>query len=174
MSRTTTRAAYQDVLDYASSHTDPCKLTVSELLFALQIPRSTLYRAFASHGGVNEFLLSLRLEVGKHLLVTTEDACQEVSQRCGFRSPAHFSRRFLRTNGLSPQVYRHQLGELGTPDAGLVRRGDIVGEQKPPAGSPKPSMSSRRSLRSSRALRLPATGDEQERSPAGSAASPNL
>ena len=85
MNRMSLITVRSDVLGYIFSHTDPCTLTVAELIFALQLPRSSLYRAFTAFGGVNEYLISLRLESSKRLL-SAGMTCGMVSRSCGFKS----------------------------------------------------------------------------------------
>lgn len=99
--------ACAEAINYIESHTDPCAVSVDELLFVLQLPRATLYRAFKSKGGVATFLLSMRLEKAK-LLLSTNLSAKEVAAQCGFKSESNFRLRFLTRYGETPGVYRRR------------------------------------------------------------------
>lgn len=116
---TAVAAAYRDVLAYADSHVDPCTLTVAELIFALQLPRATLYRAFEPHGGVNEFLMGLRLEAARSLLASGL-SCKKVSEMCGFKTQAHFSIRFLGRHGRRPRAFKLRIPVRPTSNSGTL------------------------------------------------------
>ena len=86
-------------------HSAPCRLTVAELIAGTGLKRATLYRALAIYGGVHTFLMSVRLEAARSLLASGLP-CKEVAKRCGFKSQAHFSRRFLADYGFHASDYQ--------------------------------------------------------------------
>lgn len=60
-----------------------------------------------AHGtSPHAFLLDLRLATARRLLRGSSEPVQGIAQRCGFVSPAHFSRLFSKHVGSSPQRYR--------------------------------------------------------------------
>jgi transcriptional regulator GlxA family with amidase domain len=53
-----------------------------------------------------EYVLKTRLAAAAELLSATELSVTEIGVRCGFSSPAYFSRVFKEETGLSPLRYR--------------------------------------------------------------------
>lgn len=64
-----------------------------------------LFRRAYGHGPMHR-LLGLRIERAKKLLATGSMPVAEVSARCGFASPFHFSRVFKRLAGTAPSQWR--------------------------------------------------------------------
>ncbi len=58
----------------------------------------------------HKYLLSLRLEKAREMILQTELTISEISERCGFASPAHFSRAFTHRFGASPTSLRQSHG----------------------------------------------------------------
>lgn len=80
-------------------------LTPFEIAAATGASRSTLYRAFADHGGVQKRIQTLRLERARDVLrrrVGGRPRVSEVAYQHGFASEAHFSRAFRSRFGHSP------------------------------------------------------------------------
>ncbi len=67
-----------------------------------------LARAFRFHYGcsINKYLLGLRLELARNLLMTGEMSLSDIAAETGFCDQGHFSKKFKRTYGLSPGEYR--------------------------------------------------------------------
>jgi len=101
-------------------------LTVDEIAVATGASRSTLYRAFAHHGGIHRRIRNLRLDRARLALrrrVGRRPPISEIAYYHGFVSEAHFSRLFRDRFGHSPGeagAYR-PAGPGSTRDAGLVR-----------------------------------------------------
>ena len=83
-------------------------LTPRSICEELGIARSSLYRAFASVGGVAAFVSERRLETARAILFHPEDhrATGEIASLLGFPSTASFSKAFTRRFGCSPRVAR--------------------------------------------------------------------
>ena len=80
-------------------------LTPAQIAAATGASRSTLYRAFADHGGVQRRIQALRLERARDVLrrrVGGRPKVSEVAYQHGFASEAHFSRVFRSRFGHSP------------------------------------------------------------------------
>lgn len=63
-------------------------------------------RAF--HTTPYQFLLDLRIERAKTLLLTTSQSIAEIGSSAGFSTPSHFATAFRRRVGISPSEYRRQ------------------------------------------------------------------
>jgi len=106
-----TRAIERRLLDPA--------LTPYEIAAATGASRSTLYRAFADHGGVQRRIQTLRLERARDVLrrrVGNHPRVSEVAYQHGFASEAHFSRAFRSRFGHSPSE------ATGLPSSGPTAR----------------------------------------------------
>lgn len=82
-------------------------LDAGELMRALGISRSSLYRAFQPVGGVNAWIRQSRLAHARKLLAGRtglRPTVGEVAQVCGFASDSHFSRAFRKAFGHPPGV----------------------------------------------------------------------
>ncbi|MGF6780250.1 helix-turn-helix domain-containing protein [Paraburkholderia sp. GAS334] len=53
-----------------------------------------------------QFLIAQRLLRAKALMLTTQLSLAEIALACGFAAQAHFNRRFLTSNGMSPGAWR--------------------------------------------------------------------
>ncbi len=67
---------------------------------------------FSSETGhtLEQYLISLRVELAKDLLLATHLSLQEISERLGYSSPAHFSNQFKKLTGLAPSEFRQKPG----------------------------------------------------------------
>ena len=55
---------------------------------------------------VNTYLLNLRLEMARHLLLATDLPIKEVAFECGIPDPQYFNKQFRKSTGVSPSEYR--------------------------------------------------------------------
>lgn len=58
-----------------------------------------------------EYLTDLRMEKAKHLLQYTDKKNYEISELCGYSTPAYFSTVFKSATGLTPSEYRKSFHE---------------------------------------------------------------
>lgn len=101
----------QDLLRKASSliegHMDDIDVTL--LCQELGISRSLLYVKFKSLTGMtpNNYIISMKLKHAATLLIQNKDiSITEVCDRCGFNSPAYFSKCFKAQYSVAPVDYR--------------------------------------------------------------------
>ncbi|MCL6445631.1 MAG: AraC family transcriptional regulator [Alicyclobacillus sp.] len=66
----------------------------------------------ATGEGFKEFLIHLRVNEAKKLLVTTDMSITDVYLNCGFQSHAPFYRAFKQITGITPNEYRDQFSIL--------------------------------------------------------------
>lgn len=62
----------------------------------------------------NEFLIRLRVEQAKKMLITENFTVSEVCERVGYTSLGSFSSLFLKQTGMAPTLYRRKLWALST------------------------------------------------------------
>jgi AraC-like DNA-binding protein len=55
-----------------------------------------------------EFLLALRVEAARRLLVTTDISLAAIATDCGFTDQSHFTKRFQKVTGMTPHHYRER------------------------------------------------------------------
>jgi transcriptional regulator GlxA family with amidase domain len=65
---------------------------------------------------VTNYIREPRIEAAKELLLTTALKVYEVSERVGFRSVEHFSRRFRRQTGRPPVDFARRPDSTDTQD----------------------------------------------------------
>jgi AraC-like DNA-binding protein len=82
--------------------------TVAKLASLAGTNANYLIHLFKTYLGVPpmHYLWERRLDAGIHMLQSTSLTIDEISHRCGFRSPAHFSRRVKDRNGAPPSRFR--------------------------------------------------------------------
>jgi signal transduction histidine kinase/DNA-binding response OmpR family regulator len=85
-------------------------LDVDAMATRLIMSRSSLYRRVRALLDCSplDVLAEVRLEQGALLLRSTAEPVNAIAYRVGFKSPEHFSRRFVAHFGLSPRTYRSQ------------------------------------------------------------------
>lgn len=93
-------------------------LTPERIARSAGLSRAALYRLFKQQGGVRQELFRLRLRRAAAMLAAGSSrpvGASEAAYRCGFKSPAHFSRSFKQRFGESPADYRRRVGAGDLP-----------------------------------------------------------
>lgn len=101
----TRKARIAGVKRFIDQHLDDASLGANQILHAFNLSRATLFRDFADVGGVNRHILSRRIQRAYRDLseaAPTRGVIQQVSERWGFGSLAHFSRAFKEQYGTAP------------------------------------------------------------------------
>lgn len=82
-------------------------LSLSSLSKECKISEAYFRRIFNNKYGVSpkEYIINLRINYAKQLLVYGELSIQEIAAACGFSEPCHFSREFKKRTGVSPSKY---------------------------------------------------------------------
>ena len=85
-------------------------LTMAEIARELNLSRFTFARRFLAAVGTtpHAYLSSLRIERARHHLATTKLSIDEIAQRNGYCSIAHFSSAFHRIVGCTPTAFRRE------------------------------------------------------------------
>lgn len=97
---------------------DPA-LNVAYLTDRMAMSRATLYSKMKqlTGMGVNDYVNRKRIERAIDLLVHTDAAIGEISDRLGFEYPRYFSTLFKQVTGQSPTDYRDSHRTTDTPPA---------------------------------------------------------
>ena len=66
---------------------------------------SKLFRRHSGEG-LHVYLTSVRMELARYLLASTEMDLKRIAAQCGFKGQVHFTRRFRELNGIPPLRYR--------------------------------------------------------------------
>lgn len=72
--------------------------------------KNYLNRLFIKHTGtsMHKYILNIRINEAKKLLLTTEHSLTDISEKVGFNSNTHFSSYFKQVIGVSPLEFRKQ------------------------------------------------------------------
>jgi transcriptional regulator GlxA family with amidase domain len=86
-------------------------LPTSEIAARVGISTRQLERLFGKYLNTSpkKYMLELRLERARSLLVQTEMSVAEIALACGFESPTHFSRVYRAAHGIAPGRQRRHL-----------------------------------------------------------------
>lgn len=88
---------------------DSKKVNAETLCRRLGVSRGQLFDAFRMEGGVQKYVLGLRLERGRAALADLgrSEAIGDIAHRLGFSDASHFSRTFRAHYGMTPRAYRN-------------------------------------------------------------------
>ncbi len=91
-----------------SSLTKP--MLVGDLAEGVGLSADYVARLFAKRYGMKlqRYLLLRRVELARHLLITSDLRVSEIGRRAGIPDPQYFNKQFRRVVGVSPLAYRYQ------------------------------------------------------------------
>ncbi|MBJ7551704.1 helix-turn-helix domain-containing protein [Marinomonas ostreistagni] len=91
-------------------------LSLSEMASQSYMSQYHFLRAFKESYGEtpNEFLIRLRVEQAKNMLITENFSVSEVCEKVGYTSLGSFSSLFLKQTGMAPTLYRRKLWALSS------------------------------------------------------------
>ena len=90
-------------------HENPFReYTLNDLQNYIGIKKSLFLKTFRNMTGTTpiQYILDLRLDYAKDLLIETDLPISQISEKCGFSDPFYFSRCFKKRYSLSPREYR--------------------------------------------------------------------
>jgi transcriptional regulator GlxA family with amidase domain len=84
------------------------ELDVASLAAASGLSRNFFAARFRERYGmtVDGYLLHLRMQMARNLLLSTTLSVKEVAWECGISDPNYFNKQFRRVTGMSPSLYR--------------------------------------------------------------------
>lgn len=98
------------IIDYVLSHLGDPSLGVAHLCREFFISESQLRRNLIKETGLrpNDYILRLRLNRARSLLLDSEKPLWQIAEECGFANQYYFSRCFSEAYGLPPSEFRKQ------------------------------------------------------------------
>ena len=108
-----------EVQNYLNQHYQE-DLSMEQLAAQFFVNKSYLSHLFKAVTGysVKQFLIALRLNCAKALLVQTDETVSEIAGRCGYTDFAHFSRLFRKNENCSPSEFRKR-SSMGQPSSNM-------------------------------------------------------
>ncbi|WP_308637502.1 helix-turn-helix domain-containing protein [Paenibacillus silvisoli] len=105
-----TRAVIGDIRAYIEEHFANPELSLDHLSDKFNLQAKNISKLFKEESGGNfvDFLIGLRMDKAKQLLLGTELSLQEISLQVGYFNYNSFNRAFKNVAGLSPSDYRKQ------------------------------------------------------------------
>lgn len=99
-----------DAAAYINRHIDE-NIGIDDICRHVNLSKYYFCRRFKSVTGttVMNYILNTRLSKAKEMLVSGNAPIGEISEACGFSSPAYFSHVFFRSEGMTASAYRKSL-----------------------------------------------------------------
>ncbi len=93
---------------YMNEHLSDSKISNDMLAQKANISEIYLRTLFKEHYGTSphQYLISLRIERAKRLLIESPESVQSIALSCGFSGIYHFTRAFRQSTGITPTEYR--------------------------------------------------------------------
>ena len=101
------RIDVEEVIQYMNNHYQK-NITIDDLAEVMHRSTSAFMRIFKKETGVSpgEFLIQIRLERARKLLLATEQSITDIAFNCGFNSSSHFATTFLKKYNINPRNYK--------------------------------------------------------------------
>jgi two-component system response regulator YesN len=105
-----TRAVIGDIRSYIEDNYPNPELSLDHLSDKFAISAKNISKLFKEESGCNfvDFLIGLRMDKAKLLLLSTDQSLQEISGEVGYFNYNSFNRSFKNVAGMSPSDYRKQ------------------------------------------------------------------
>ncbi len=103
------------ITDFISKNFRDSELTNKQIAQSVNISEVYLRRIFFDKYGTTpkQYILELRIDYAKKLLISTNISITELSAECGFASVYHFCRAFKERTGITPSHYRNRYRQTG-------------------------------------------------------------
>ncbi|WP_438348654.1 AraC family transcriptional regulator [Paenibacillus sp. FA6] len=97
---------------YELNNTDQYNLQVGDIAKKLNMHRTHITNCFKEVYSITpkQYLMQLRAQKAKQLLIETEQTIEEIADQLMFSSPAHFTKYFIQQTGSSPSHFRGKKG----------------------------------------------------------------
>lgn len=83
-------------------------MNIKALSDSLFLDSAYFSRLFKKRTGMSpkQYLLKIRMERAKELLLTTDHSIKEIAATVGYNDPLYFSKLFYKAEGMAPSKYR--------------------------------------------------------------------
>lgn len=126
----------RSIITYINDNSDT-KLLLSDIAEKEHLSMSYLSHFFKDCFGISfqEYLLRLRCEKARQLLLTTSDHLLDISIACGFSDVKYFTSDFKKQYGHTPKEYRRyfQNAKLDVQQRSMLTTQDFLSERNSPA-----------------------------------------
>lgn len=101
------------IYEYVNAHFCEYDLSIEKIASDLQTTVAAVRKALLEHTGkkYKDYIISLRIEYAKELLLREDLTVAEICQRVGYGNLAHFFRLFKEMTGMTPAKYRKGASE---------------------------------------------------------------
>ena len=98
-------------------------MLIGDLAAGVGLSADYVARLFARRYGMTlqHYLLLRRVELARHLLVSSDLLVSEIGRRIGMPDPQYFNKQFRRVVGQSPLAYRRQQAQKSSRQTGMKR-----------------------------------------------------
>ena len=120
------------IVDYIDSHHEE-KISLADIAKQEGLSITYLSHFFSEniHMSFQEYLMKIRCEKARRLLLTTDLSYIDISISCGFSDPKYFKSGFTRQYGCSPKEYRQNFGrqKLSGQQTSMLTTQQILSKQ---------------------------------------------
>ena len=120
------------IVDYIDSHHEE-KISLADIAKQEGLSITSLSHFFSEniHMSFQEYLMKIRCEKARRLLLTTDLSYIDISISCGFSDPKYFKSGFTRQYGCSPKEYRQNFGrqKLSGQQTSMLTTQQILSKQ---------------------------------------------
>lgn len=104
----------EEAKQFMNEHYQDCELSIGKVCKQLHISTGYFSNIFKKETKTTfvSYLMGLRMEAAKHLLLTTDMKSFEIAERVGFADPNYFSFCFRKKFGISPKEFRNGVQPL--------------------------------------------------------------
>ena len=96
-----------EIMKYIDSHCSQ-KLSLTQLGKMAHMNPAYLSHVFRETTGFSlwDYIIARRIELAKHLLLSSDRKILDIAFECGFQNSTHFNKSFRRQTGITPSEYR--------------------------------------------------------------------
>ena len=96
-----------EIMQYIDAHCSQ-KLCLAELGEVVHMSPAYLSHIFRETTGFSlwDYITARRIELAKHLLLSTNRKILDIAFECGFQNSTHFNKSFRKQTGVTPSEYR--------------------------------------------------------------------
>lgn len=100
---------FEKAIEYATKNLDK-NITLADVAYSIGFSESKFSHLFPKEYGISfsKYLMNLKIEEAKKLLLTTPKSITEIASSLGFYDQSHFTKIFRKFTGYTPKEYREK------------------------------------------------------------------